>query len=688
MASSGTITESIRTGYQLKIAWSVGSQSVANNTSSVTVKVQLVSTGASYTINSSASKSGSVTINGTKYTFSFTASLSGNQTKTLYTKTVTVSHAANGTKTCSFSATCGINVTLSGTYYGNVTASGTGTFNTIARASTISSVTSSVSVNGTNAVTVNITRAASSFTHTVVFSFGTYSKTTTGVGTSTSYAIPTSWLNAIPKATSGTAKVTVTTYSGSTKVGSAVSKNFTLTVPSTVVPTFSSVAVSDTTTNQTTYGNMVQSKSKPKFTITAAGALGSTITAYKTVFEGKTYTGATPTASAITGSGTVTATITVTDSRGRTAKTTKSWTVVAYTAPKIISFQGFRCTASGTENYEGTYIKAAVNFSISPISEKNTKAYTIEYKLQSATTWTALTSGAVYAFNDSIISSSGPFGVDNSFDIRLTVKDAFATITSIFEIPTAFTLIDFNKSGRGIAFGKVSELEEGVEFALPTKFSHAETPNSPIYLQSGQDFNDILEPGYYAIPNTAVGATLLNKPWTANATGGLYVLIEGDGMGKCQIAHRLSKDDGEIWERSYYQSSWGNWYKVHAGKGKILWTGGYYMSDGHKITMSEPVSAQTSGIVIVFSRYANGAAQDTNFSCHYIPKALVATKPGVGHLLMMAATPTFELMAAKYLYINDTTITGHANNVLTGTSATTGITYANNAFVMRYVIGV
>lgn len=687
MAASGTITETIRTGYQLKIAWSVGSQSVANNTSSVTVKVQLVSTGASYTINSSASKSGSVTINGTKYTFNFTAALSGNQTKTLYTKTVTVAHSANGTKTCSFSATCGINVTLSGTYYGNVTATGTGTFDTIARASTISSVTSSVSVNGTNAVTVNITRAASSFTHTVVFSFGTYSKTTTGVGTSTSYAIPTSWLNAIPSATSGTAKVTVTTYSGSTKIGGAVSKNFTLTVPSTVVPTISSVAVADTTTNQTTYGNMVQGKSKPKFTITAAGALGSTITAYKTVFEGKTYTGATPTASAITGSGSVKATITVTDSRGRTASTTKSWTVAAYSAPKIISFQGFRCLADGAENYEGTYVKMALNFSISPVNDKNANSYTIEYKLSSATTWTALTSGAVYALNDSIISASGPFGVDNSFDIRLSVTDSFTTIRSTFEIPTAFTLIDFNKSGRGIAFGKVSELAEGIEFALPTSFSHAETPNSPIYLQSGQDFNDILEPGYYAIPNTAVSTTLLNKPWTANATGGLYVLVEGDGMGKVQIAHRLSKDDGEIWERSYYQDSWGSWYRIHSGRGKVLWTGGYYMTATHTIALSERVSQQKNGIVLVFSRYSGGEAQNYHWNEFFVSKEWVRRHPGTGHSFMMTNDGLFSLMASKYLYIHDDKIGGNDVNGQSGTG-TSGIAYNNAGFVLRYVIGV
>ena len=685
MAETGTIQQAIRTGYRLQIVWTVDSQSVANNTSTVTAKVQLVSTGSSYTINSSASKSGSLTINGTKYTFSFTAALSGNQTKTLYTKTVTVSHAADGTKTCAFSATAGINVTLSGTYYGNVTASGSGTFNTIARASTISSVTSSVSVNGTNAVTVNITRAASSFTHTVVFSFGSYSKTTTDVGTSTSYAIPTSWLNAIPNATSGTAKVTVTTYSGSTKIGSAVSKNFTLTVPATVVPSIFSVAVADTTTNQTTFGSMVQNKSKAKLTITADGNLGSTITAYKTVFESKTYTGATPTTSTITKSGTASASITVTDSRGRTASVTKTWTVVAYAAPKITSFTAARCLADGTENYEGTFAKLAFNFSISSVNSKNTNTYTIEYKPQSGTTWTTLTNGTGYAVNTSIISATGLFDVDSSFDLRLSITDSFTTVRSTTEIPTAFTLLDFNASGRGVAFGKVSEKTEGVEFALPVTFGHAEAPGSPIYLQSGQDFNSILEPGYYAIPNTAISATLLNKPWTSTATGGLYVLIEGDGMGKVQIAHKLSKDEGEIYERSYYQSEWGNWTRVHNGKGKILWSGGYYMTETHTISFSEQVSKQPNGIVLVFSEYSDGAARNQTWSSHFVHKSLIASHSGTGNVFWMT-TSNGAYMATKYLYIRDDGITGHANNGLTFTNS--GVTLTNNRFVLRYVIGV
>lgn len=687
MATSGTIQQAIRTGYRIQIAWTVDSQSVANNTSTVTAKVQLVSTGSSYTINSSASKSGSLTINGTKYTFSFTAALSGSQTKTLYTKTVTIPHNSDGTKTCAFSATCGINVTLSGTYYGNVTASGNGTFNTIARASKISSVTSSVSVNGTNAVTVNITRAASSFTHTVVFSFGSYSKTTTGVGTSTSYAIPQSWLNAIPNSTSGTAKVTVTTYSGSTKIGSAVNKSFKITVPASVVPTISAVSLTEAVSGLAAqFGGYVQNKSKIACKVTAAGAYSSTIKAYKTTVQGANFSSAAFTSGFLIKSGTSNVTVTVTDSRGRTATTTKSITVIAYTAPKITSFQGFRCLADGTENYEGTYINAAVKFSISAVGDKNTKSYSIEYKKTSATAWTALASGSVYSLNQSIISASGVFSVDSSYDIRLSVTDYFGTVRSTFEIPTAFTLLDFNASGKGLAFGKVSELTEGIEFAMKTVFSHAETPSSVTYLTEGQDLNDILEPGFYTIPTTAISGTLLNRPYTGTSTGSLVVLREGNGLQKAQILHIASKANGWIFERSYYSGTWGEWNTVYnGGSGKILWTGAMYMTAGHKATLSEAVSKQPSGIVLVFSRYDNGAAAEHNYNSFFVPKALVAAKPGVGSAFRMN-TVNFSMVCTKYLYINDATITGNDGNDDTGTA--NGVTYNNAAYVLRYVIGV
>lgn len=471
MAASGTIQQAIRTGYRLQIAWTVDSQSVANNTSTVTAKVQLVSTGSSYTINSSASKSGSLTINGTKYSFTFTAALSGSQTKEIFKKTVTISHAADGTKTCAFSATAGINVTLSGTYYGNVTASGNGVFNTIARASTISSVTSSVAVNGTNTVTVNIARASSNFTHTVEFAFGSYSHTITGVATSTSFAIPTAWLNAIPNATSGTAAVAVTTYSGSTKIGFSATGTFTLTVPATVVPTISAVSLSEAVSGLAAqFGSYVQNKSKIAVSITSAGALSSTIKSYKTTIQGTTYTASSFTSGLLTQSGTSNVSITVTDSRGRTATTTRSITVAAYSSPTIATFTAVRANGLGSADDNGTMALARLVFSVSAVNNKNTKSYVVESKPKTSDVWTTISSGSTYTYDNNMI-VNGNFSPDASYDLRISLTDYFGTVTAQTDIATAFTLMDFNTSGKGIAFGKVSE-SDAFECAMPAVFSN------------------------------------------------------------------------------------------------------------------------------------------------------------------------------------------------------------------------
>ncbi|MBO7222301.1 MAG: hypothetical protein J6V37_04545, partial [Clostridia bacterium] len=325
----------------------------------------------------------------------------------------------------------------------------------------------SVSVNGTNAVTVNITRASSSFTHTVVFSFGSYSKTTTSVGTSTSYAIPQSWLNAIPNATSGTAKVTVTTYSGSTKIGSAVSKNFTLTVPGAVVPSISAVTLSEATSGiAAQFGGYVQNKSKLAVKVTAAGSLSSTIKSYKVTVQGTSYTKASFTTGVLKNSGTSNVSVTVTDSRGRTASTTKSITVIAYAAPKINTFTAIRANNLGSADDNGTMALARIKFSVAAVSNKNTKSYVVEYRQKSADTWTEAASGSVYSYDSNMLLNVN-LSPDKSYDLRLSVSDFFGTVTATSEVATAFTLLDFNASGKGIAFGKVSEIADGMEIDMP-----------------------------------------------------------------------------------------------------------------------------------------------------------------------------------------------------------------------------
>ncbi len=651
------------------------SRNTAANTSNVTVSVRVYRTNTGYTTYGT----GTVycTINGTQYTEAITSSDKITSSGiVLFSKTLNIAHNADGTKTLTVSAR------ITHDQFSSNSQSYPQTLTAIPRATT--PTVSASSVNMGASITINMPRASSSFTHTLTYKFGSATGTIgTSLATSKAWTVPLSLASQIPSGTSGTCTITCQTYNGSTSIGTKT-VSFTATVPSSVVPTISSVAVADTNSAYATqFGSLVQNKSKAKFTITAAGAYGSTITAYKTVIEGKTYTGASPTTAVLTGSGNVTASITVTDSRGRTATAEKTFNRIPYTAPKITAFEAHRTNAEGVVNYEGSNASITAAFSIASASSKNTNAYKIEYKVQSASSWTLLTSGTGYTYNKAIITGA-VYDPDTSYDVRLTVTDYFGSVTKTVELPTAFTLLDFNASGKGVAFGKVSEMD-GVEFGLPTYFSNAETPSSMTYLQGGEDLNNILEPGFYAIPTTAISGTLLNKPWEGTATGSLIVLREGNGLQKMQIAHRGAKDDGSIYERTYYQNTWGDWHIVFNGGGKILWTGGYYMTAEHKIPLSETIDKQPSGIVLTFSRFENGAAQDTNFHHFFVPKVFVATKSGYGHTFMMVANK-FAVIATKYLYINNTHITGHADNNATGT--VNGITFNNASFVLRYVIGV
>lgn len=127
----------------------------------------------------------------------------------------------------------------------------------------------------------------------------------------------------------------------------------------------------------------------------------------------------------------------------------------------------------------------------------------------------------------------------------------------------------------------------------------------------------------------------------------------------------------------------------------ILWQGAYYMNGGQTITFRyggvssgeiAHLSDMASGIVLVFSRYADGKALEHTFSFHFIPKDYVLFLSGKGTNIILASE-MFSIVANKYLYITDTTITGKDSNTSTGTS-NSGIKYTNNAFVLRFVIGI
>ena len=235
-------------------------------------------------------------------------------------------------------------------------------------------------------------------------------------------------------------------------------------MPSSVVPSISALTVSEGTSGLSAqFGGYVQNKSKAKVAITATGAYSSTIKTYKTTVAGKSYSGNSFTSSVLTGSGSVTISTTVTDSRGRTASKSTTISVQAYTAPKITKFTSARTDAG---------VSVTMNFSITSLGEKNTKSYSVDYKLKTSDTWTVLTSGSVYSYN-ATQTFANTFSTESSYDLRLVVKDFFGTAsqaTAYAEIATAFTLMDFHSSGKGMAIGKVCETEDELEVDLDANF--------------------------------------------------------------------------------------------------------------------------------------------------------------------------------------------------------------------------
>lgn len=124
-----------------------------------------------------------------------------------------------------------------------------------------------------------------------------------------------------------------------------------------------------------------------------------------------------------------------------------------------------------------------------------------------------------------------------------------------------------------------------------------------------------------------------------------------------------------------------------SGKNKTLWSGAYYMNSSQTATLSEAVSAQANGIVLVFSRYSASTAQNYHFNMHYVPKEAIADHGGCGFTFTMTTDGSFSVYATKYLYIHNTKIVGNDNNTASGTG-NCGIVYNNGGFVLRYVYGV
>lgn len=470
--------------YRIDVQWDY-CQDIENNKTKISMMAQRVaSLNGYYSFTYTATQTGVGDFNGTLFAEERNVSVGGGGTTVVdcTDRHSEVPHNADGTwKNGTYYGRWRFNVPLGGAHntptcgWTNFTIDGE--IPTIPRATTPTLSASSVAC-GSN-ITINLPRHSSSFTHRISYKIGGKDKgtITTNAGTSFAWTVPNLG-SYMPNSTGVWVVLRVETMSGSTVIGYK-DIGFTATAPSSWVPTASISSIAEATANLATqFGGYVQSKSTLRVKSAGSGSNGSSISSYVVTIQGRKYNGTDITSAAISASGTVPVTLTVTDSRGRTASKTQNVTVLAYSPPQIT------VSSVARTSDEATTATCTYNFSIASVNSKNTKAFYIQYL--NGSTWTDITRMSDVYTKSGSVTSGAVFGVDATTKVRFVAQDYFTSVIVEKEVGPTFTLMNLGAGGKSLAIGMLSANDGYFEVGLPFRLGGQQS-----YAQPGKLwFND------------------------------------------------------------------------------------------------------------------------------------------------------------------------------------------------------
>lgn len=463
MANSGSFKTGDYKGRYLVFAWTEKSQSIENNTT--TISWTLTGAGEAewkYYLCQNIK----VTIAG-ETVFQHTLDEDGQITLAIGTVVAsgeyTLKHNNDGTKNFTAYAEAGI-------YAWDVNCTGTGTFtlDTIPRASSLTASNGTLDVEQT----LTINRAASSFKHRLTYRCGDVAGYIAGSSTTYTTATSIKWTPLIGLAhenTTGTSvSVTLTLYtytSDGTHVGTTT-KVITCAIPTSVKPSVS-ITWRDISGLTAKYGHPVQGLSRLEITLDEQTSYSSPIAHRSITANGATYNATPVTTEALTAAGSQKIAATIKDQRGRSGSNSATFTVLAYTAPVVSKLTVHRCDEDGAENDQGDFIRAVFSAAITALNNLNGADYVLRYKTSTAADYTEIELAdltKVYTVTDHeyIFAADG----SNSYDVEVVATDNHGTATRATSASTAFTMLNWNEQGNGMGVGKVSERENAVEFAL------------------------------------------------------------------------------------------------------------------------------------------------------------------------------------------------------------------------------
>lgn len=538
------------------------SQSIANNTSTISTRARTALSGYSMTsYNVHMSCTGCTPYDGnnsTLYTFS---------TKTVLSGSTTVSHSADGTKTFSMSGACTGNLGM------NISISGSIALPTIPRASSATFSPSEIVLNGSNSITVSISRASSSFAHTLKFSKGTVSTTVSDIGTSYTWTPTVSKWMPVCSAKNNTVTVTLTTYNGSTQIGSAVSYTVTLKVDQNAYkPTISSVTLSDTnatTAALETSGSYIKGKSNLKAVVafgvsnsTYVSLVGATITCgsdTRSISLSGTSSTQTVTFNSVSSNN---FSVTVVDNRGVTATSTQTLTIIPYNNINIQSASYTRVNENEEATEVGDYIKLKVvtsGFVGTFGQSNNVQTLSYRYKLHSASsygswanidTYSSSSTGSIstHTFN---VKPSQSFSFSNQYDVQVRVTDQFSNATMSLVVHQGIPVYAWGQNHFDI-YGSL-HIHDRTD---PTQYTEVGAVGYMPPLVALTDCDDATDYGvrYRATTSTA------NTPLSGYFQ--IYVFPYGTTY-RTQIAFLTNTQSGRVWVRSNNDGGWGAWRELY-----------------------------------------------------------------------------------------------------------------------------
>lgn len=477
MAKSGSFNTSGYDGRYLQFSWGQKSQSVADNTTTISWTLKGAGTGGATWYYSGNFK---VVIDGkTVYQTGSNDRIQLRNGTTVASGTFTFTHTDAGIRSFAASVQAGIY-----TYAVNCSGQGSFALDTIARASQPSCITwpehtQNVGSFG-DTISIHMNRKSDAFTHTVSYAFGSRKgicinadtgQQATGVTTGIRWLIPKDLMEVMPSSLSGSGTIYVDTYNGSTLVGTKYC-GFTATVP-TDADCYPSVTATleDVTGIDDLYGKPVQGLSKIKVTLKPSPVYKSPIAQYFIWANGVKYDTAEATTDLLQKSGSSQVRATVTDKRGRTSVLwTYSMNVLAYTAPQITALSVHRVDAAGEEDDQGNFIHVTFSARATKLSASSTVDYILRYKKSSATQWSTANMTA-YKNNFTVTDGGFTFAADSEspYDVEIEAKDPHSSTTRSTSASTAFALMDWYEDGTGLRFGGLAELSRTLQNDLSLK---------------------------------------------------------------------------------------------------------------------------------------------------------------------------------------------------------------------------